>query len=63
MNARLPWHQPKLQLLDARATAQTADPGTGGDHFISDPNGLGDLPETSETHSFFGNAHPQADAS
>ena len=55
------WHKPKFKLLDARATAQT-----DADATLSDPNGNGDLPETSETHTwtpFSGaNHHAQADS-
>jgi hypothetical protein len=60
---KLEWHMPQFQLLDARATAQTSDPGSGGDHFLADPNLEGDLPETSETQSLLGAPHAQADAS
>lgn len=57
------WHQPRVQLLDAGNTEQTPDPGTGGDHFFADPQGEGDLPETSESASAFGSPHANLDAS
>jgi hypothetical protein len=52
-----------LHLLDAGHTEQTGDPGSGADHFLADPQSEGDLPENSETSSYFGNGHAQADAS
>ena len=57
------WHQPKFQLLDAARTAQAVDK----DAMLSDPNNEGDLPETSETHTWIpfagGNLHhAQADS-
>jgi len=57
------WHQPKLQLLDAQQTAQLNPDGAGTDidAFYADPNNEGDLPETSETHTWIpfggGNVH------
>ncbi len=57
------WHQPKFQLLDAARTAATVDK----DAALADPNNGGDLPETSETHTWIpfagGNLHhAQADS-
>ncbi len=56
-----PWHQPRLQLLDARATAQTDQ-----DAYIYDVGNfganLGD-PASSETTNDAGGHHAQADAS
>lgn len=63
MSNKREWHKPMIAALDARATSQTSDPGSGGDSFLADPQGGGDLPETSETASAFGAPHAQADHS
>jgi hypothetical protein len=56
------WRKPIIQLLDARATAQT-----DADALLWDPNHAGDLGDptnpNSETRSAFGAAHNSADHS
>ena len=69
MTAKREWHKPMFQLLDVKETAADVNPHPGQDldAFIADPQGTlgghegGDLPETSENMSAFGQAHAQAD--
>jgi hypothetical protein len=59
MNQKKAWSQPKIQLLEARATAQ-ADL----DAMHVDPNNSSDIPswENSESATFFGRAHQTFDS-
>jgi hypothetical protein len=64
MTEKMPWHQPKFGLLDARATAAAPDPGSGADAKAFDPgNQNGDLGPGGETNTFSGAPHPQFDPS
>jgi len=53
MNEKRPWHQPRIQLLDARATAANKK-STDADAFHVDPNNNGDVNTWEDTGGPFG---------